>query len=315
MPIIRTASRLQRTGSGMTRTTATVFGGTGFLGRRIVRRLAANGWAVRAAARRPGRGGSNSGVRQVRADLRDEDSVVEAVAGADAVVNAVSLYIEKGGARFAAIHEDGAARLAELASRHSVGRLVHVSGIGADPLSRSRYIRARGLGEERVRNAFPGAVVVRPSVMFGPDDGFLNALAAILRRSPVFPLIGGTTRLQPVFADDVAEAVARLLERDDIAGATYEFGGPDIYTMHEIVSYLQDVLGLDRHILSVPLPLAAVPARLLEWLPSPPLTTTQLDLLRQDNVAAEDAPGLDTLGVPPTPVRAIVPRYVAPVRK
>jgi uncharacterized protein YbjT (DUF2867 family) len=299
----------------MARTTATVLGGTGFLGSRIVRRLAGNGWTVRSAARRPRRGGGNSGVRHIQADLRDEDSIAGAIAGSDAVVNAVSLYVEKGGTRFSTIHEEGAAMLSALADRYSVTRLIHISGIGASPLSRSPYIRARGMGEVRVRDAFPGAVIVRPSVMFGPGDGFCSRLAAILQRSPVFPLIGATTRLQPVFVDDVAEAVVRVLESDNATRVTYELGGPDIYTMREIVSYLQNVLGLNRRVLPIPLPLATVPARLLERLPSPPLTTTQLDLLYEDNVTADGAPGLEELGISAAPLDQIVPRYVPPVRR
>lgn len=290
--------------------TATVFGGTGFLGRRIVRRLVEDGWRVRVAARRPGAGRAPAGAEPVRADLRDEASVAAALAGADAAVNAVSLYVEKGEVRFSAIHEEGAARLASLAAGAGVARLVHISGIGADARSPSRYIRSRGLGERLVREAFPAATLVRPCVMFGPDDAFFNAFARILRTSPVFPLIGGGTRLQPVFVEDVAAAVGRALERGEAAAATYELGGPGIYTMRQLVSWLQDLLHLRRLVLPVPFPVAMMQAHLLERLPAPPLTVSQVELLREDNVVADDACGADALGLRPAAVEEIVPGYL-----
>lgn len=293
-------------------TTVTVFGGTGFLGRRIVDRLAGGGATVRAAVRHPEGLGRRANVTGVRADVLDEASVAAAVAGASAVVNAVSLYVEKGGAApgFHGVHVDGAARVARLAAHGGVERLVHISGIGADAGSPSRFIGARGRGEEQVRAAFPGATIVRPGVMFGSDDRFFNSLADILSRSPVFPLIGGGTRLQPVAADDVAALVARALDRDAGRGETFELGGPDIVTMHEIVAWLRDVLQLRRAIVPVPLPVARLQARLLELLPSPPLTVAQVELLSRDNVASARAPGFDRLGLQPTSFREAVPAYI-----
>ena len=211
-----------------------MLGGTGFLGRRVVRHLLDRGFRVRAAARHPERvpplfGPNEMGAEAVGADVHDEASVVEALADAYGAVNTVSLYVERGGHEtFRAVHVEAAARIARLAREVGVGCLIHVSGIGADPASPSNYIRARGEGEIAVREAFPGATLVRPSVMFGPDDSFLATLARLLRTLPVYPLFGrGRTRLQPVHVEDVGEAIARIL--GGAAGSShlcYEFGGP-----------------------------------------------------------------------------------------
>jgi uncharacterized protein YbjT (DUF2867 family) len=219
-------------------TTVCVFGGTGFLGRRIVRRLAARDAAVRVAVRHPDPARSVLSaagldrVTVVAADVRDEAAVAAAVAGTDAVVNAVSAYVEKGGVTFAAVHERGAETIAREARAAGTVRLVLVSGIGADPTSASPYIRARGRGEELVRQAFPGATIVRPSAMFGPGDALFGTLADIARLSPVLPLIGsGRTRLQPVYVEDVAEAIARIVFDPGTAGRIYEAAGPGVYTL------------------------------------------------------------------------------------
>jgi NADH dehydrogenase len=217
----------------------TVFGGTGFLGHRVTRHLLEHGFGVRIAARHPERALSLpapdlAGVEAVRVDVDDETSVAAALAGAFGAVNAVSLYVEQGGRKtFHAVHVEAAARIARLAREASVERLVHVSGIGADPASSSGYIRSRGEGETAVRDAFPAATLIRPSVMFGPDDHFLTTLARLLRVLPVYPLFGrGATRLQPVHVEDTAEAIARIVEGAAGAGQPcYELGGPQTYTM------------------------------------------------------------------------------------
>ena len=218
-------------------TTVTVFGGTGFLGRRLIRRLATEGATVRVAVRHPERARSVldavglDRVTLLRADVRDQASVAAAVAGADAVVNAVSAYVEKGGVTFEAVHEQGARTLAQESAAAGVARLVQVSGIGADPESRSPYIRARGRGEVLVQQAFPAVTIVRPSAMFGPGDALFGTLAQLARLLPVLPLIGGgRTRLQPVYAEDVAEAIVRVLADPATAGRTYELAGPTLYT-------------------------------------------------------------------------------------
>jgi NADH dehydrogenase len=298
-------------------TTVTVFGGTGFLGRRLVRRLAAEGATLRVAVRSPDRAQSIlrsadlDRVTVLRADVRDPASVAAAVAGADAVVNAVSTYVEKPGVTFASVHEQGARTLAQEAAAAGVARLVLVSGIGADPESRSPYIRARGRGELVVRHAFPSATIVRPGAMFGPGDALFGTLADIVRLLPVVPLIGGgRTRLQPVYVEDVAEAIVRILADRRTAGQTYELAGPGVYTLRELVGFALRLM--DKRRLLVPLPLAAagIQARLFELLPSPPLTTSQVDLLRVDNLASGALPGFRDLGIQPKPVEDIVPTYI-----
>jgi uncharacterized protein YbjT (DUF2867 family) len=287
-------------------TTVTVFGGTGFLGRRLVRHLAAEGAAVRIAVRSPdlARG-------ELRADVRDQASVAAAVAGADAVINAVSAYVEKRGVTFESVHVQGATRLAQEAAVAGVARLVLVSGIGADPQSRSPYIRARGRGELVVRQAFPGATIVRPSAMFGPGDALFGTLADIVRLLPVVPLIGGgNTRLQPVYVEDVAEAIVRLLADPKTAGRTYELAGPGVYTLRELVSFALRILGKRRLLLPVPFTVAEMQAWLFEFLPSPPLTTGQVDLLRVDNLAGGALPGFRELDIRPKALEEIVPTYL-----
>jgi len=234
-------------------TTVSVFGGTGFLGRGLVRRLAAEGATLRIAVRSPDRARSVlraadlDRVTVLRADVRDPASVAAAVAGVDAVVNAVSAYVEKPGVTFASVHEQGARTLAQEAAAAGVARLVLVSGIGADPGSRSPYIRARGRGELVVRQAFPSATIVRPSAMFGPGDALFGTLADIVRLLPVVPLIGGgRTRLQPVYVEDVAEAIARMLADRGTAGQTYELAGPGVYTLRELVGFALRLVAVRR---------------------------------------------------------------------
>lgn len=284
----------------------TLFGGTGFLGRVLARRLAEAGWTVRIAVRRPERGGAGA----VFADVRDPGSVAAALEGADAVVNAVSLYLETGGATFEAIHEKGAETVAEAAVAADVRRLVQLSGIGADPNSPAPYIRARGRGEARVRAAFPGAAVVRPSAMFGPGDALFSIAAGLARLSPVLPLIGGAIRLQPVFVDDVAAGIVRLLADPPPPGRTYEFGGPQVMTLREAFELALTASGRRRLLLPLPFPLARLAARVLERTPWPLLTVGQVDLLARDNVADAGLPGLAELGVEPASAADVVPGYL-----
>jgi len=298
-------------------TTVTVFGGTGFLGRRVVRRLAAEGATLRIAVRSPDRAQSVlraadlERVMVLRADVRDPGSVSPAVAGVDAVVNVVSAYVEKGGVTFESVHVQGAKTLAQEAAAAGVARLVLVSGIGADPQSPSPYIRARGRGELVVRQPFPGATIVRPSAMFGPGDALFGTLADIVRTLPVVPLIGGgRTRLQPVYVEDVAEAIVRLLADPETAGRTYELAGPGVYTLRELVSFALRILDKRRLLVPVPFTVAAIQARLFEFLPNPPLTTGQVDLLRLDNLASGALPGFRDLNLRPKALEEIVPTYL-----
>jgi uncharacterized protein YbjT (DUF2867 family) len=295
--------------------TVAVFGGTGFLGRRVVGHLLGHGFRVRVASRQPERapsllGPDGAGAEAVGADVHDEASVASALSGAFGAVNAVSLYVERGGREtFRAVHVEAAARIARLARATGVERLVHVSGIGADPASASAYIRARGEGEVVVREAFPSATIIRPSVMFGLDDHFLTTLARLLRILPVYPLFGrGRTRLQPVHVEDVAEAIARV-----VAGATgaghpcYELGGPRTYTYAELLRGVADRMGKRARLLPLPFALWETLAFLAEFAPGAPLTRNQVALMRRDNVASRDLPSLRDLDVAPTPLEDVVP--------
>jgi len=303
-------------------TTVSVFGGTGFLGRRLVQRLTAEGTTVRVAVRHADRARSAlraAGLDRVTvfgADVRDQAAVAAAVAGADAVVDAVSAYVETAGVTFEAVHERGAETLAREAAAAGVARFVLVSGIGADPESDSPYIRARGRGERAVQQAFPGATIIRPSAMFGPGDALFGTLAHLARLLPVLPLIGdGHTRLQPVYVEDVAEAVARILADPGTAGRTYELAGPTVYTLRELFNIALRIMGRRRLIVPVPFAVAQVQARLFELLPNPPLTTGQVDLLKADNVASGTLPGFRELNIEPRTVEEVVPTYLVPSQK
>ena len=283
----------------------TVFGGTGFLGRHIVEGLIREGATVRAAVRHPNRaairGGPERGqLAAVAADVRDEGTVAAAVAGAEGVVNAVSAYVERGGVTYTDVHERGAGNVARVCQREGVQHLVHISGIGADPASTSRYISARGRGDLAMQQAFPRAVILRPSVMFGPDDAFLNLLAKIVRSTPVLPLVGdGRTRLQPIDVRDVAEAVRRCLQDPGAEGKIYELGGASTYRFREITEMVAARMGRRCAIISMPFGLAYPLARFSELLPAPPLTVAQVDLLVSDNLPASGASGLSELGISP----------------
>ncbi len=298
-------------------TTVLVFGGSGFLGRRLVRRLVADGANVHVAVRHPDpvrsvlAAAGLDRVTVLRADVRDRASVAAAVLGADTVVNAVSAYVERRGATFEAVHVDGAETVARAAAAAGVGRLVLVSGIGADPESRSPYIRARGRGELAVQRAFSGTTIARPAAMFGPGDALFGTLADLARALPVLPLIGGgNTRLQPVHVEDVAEAIGRMLVDPGTTGRTYEIAGPRVYTLRELVRITLRLVGRRRLLVPVPFAVAEFQARLFELLPNSPLTTGQVDLLRTDNVASGALPGLQDLGIQPKSVEDIVPTYI-----
>ncbi|MGH9338099.1 MAG: complex I NDUFA9 subunit family protein [Acidobacteriota bacterium] len=283
-----------------------VFGGTGFLGRRIVEHLLQDGFRVRAISRHPDRAKqifdlTHAHLESCRADIVDEKTIPAVVEDADGVVNAVSLYVEHGSITFHAVHVESAARLARLCREAEVRRLVQISGIGADPNSDSRYIRARGEGEVAVREAFNGATVIRPAVMFGPDDAFLTTLVQLVRRLPVFPLFGrGKTRLQPVFVEDVAGAITRLLGDSDHVAQVYETGGPRIYTYRTLVEEIAAALSVRRVLIPFPFSAWKVLAAAAERSPWDGLAVNQVELMEVDNVAAR--PDLTHLGINPTSV-------------
>ena len=277
----------------------TVFGGTGFLGRRVVHHLRESGATVRIASRHPGQA-DDANVKQIRADAHDERSVEAAVAGADGVVNAISLYVEHGSETFHSVHVEAAARIASVARRVGAKRLVHISGIGADAASSSPYIRSRGEGEAAVQAAFPGAVIVRPAVMFAQDDGFLTTILRLLRVLPAYPIFGdGRTRLQPAYADDVAAAITQLLRQSKKPSPIYELAGPRVYSYEELVRTIARTAGLRPVLMRTPFALWDAVAGLAEILPHPPLTRNQVELMQIDTTASDDLPGFRELGISP----------------
>jgi uncharacterized protein YbjT (DUF2867 family) len=277
----------------------TVFGGTGFLGRRLVRRLSESGAMVRSASQHPGQTKGNN-VERIAADARDGRSVEAAVTGADGVVNAISLYVEHGGDTFRAVHVEAAARIAKAARRVGTKRFVHLSGIGADAASSSPYIRYRGEGEAAVQAAFPGAVIIRPAVMFASDDTFLTTILRLLRTLPVFPLFGdGRTRLQPVYVDDVAAAIAQILGQTQTPQPIYELGGPRVYSYEELLRTIARIAGLRPRLVRIPFAFWGAVANLAEMLPQPPLARNQVELMQIDTTASDSQPGFRTLGISP----------------
>jgi uncharacterized protein YbjT (DUF2867 family) len=297
----------------MTPRTVTVFGGTGFLGRRIVRHLHEAGHVVRIASRHPQRsrdlfGAGDPRLHAVEADVHDDGSVAAAVADAYGVVNAVSLYVEQGAETFHNLHVACAGRVAEQAQQAGAARLLHLSGIGADAGSRSPYIRSRGEGEAMVRAAFPTAILLRPAVMFGPDDSFVRVIADLLRHAPVYPMFGrGHTRLQPAFVEDVAEAAARALARAEDAPATYECGGPRIYSYEELLQTIAQAMGRRPLLFPLGFPAWHALAAVAELLPRPPITRNQVELMQVDTIATPGLPGFAELAIAPHALEEMLP--------
>ena len=299
----------------------TVVGGTGFVGRYVVRALAREGWRVRVAARNPGAApelkvmGEVGQIEFASANLRDPRRVALAVADATAVVNLVGVLQESGAQRFDALQAEGAGRLAQAAAEAGVKRFVQISAIGADARSASAYARTKAEGEARVRAAFPAATVLRPSIVFGPEDDFFNRFGRMAVLSPALPLIGGgKTRMQPVYAGDVGSAVAAALVRDDAAGRTYELGGPAVETFRDLMQLLLDETGRRRALVPVPFPVAGMMGKAGDLVAAfglkAPITADQVELLKRDNVVDPACPGLRDLGVEPTAIEAVLPTYL-----
>lgn len=300
----------------------TVFGGSGFIGRYLVKRLAEAGARVRVAVRRPEKANFLKPLGRVgqivpwQANVRVDSSVAAAIAGADAVVNLVGILYEAGPQRFGNVHARGAEVIAEASKAAGVQRLVHISAIGADAQSESLYARTKAAGEAGVLKHFPTATILRPSVVFGVEDNFLNRFASLARISPVLPLISrGQTRFQTVYVGDVAAAIVAALQDPQTAGKTYELGGPAVYTFEELLRYILRETGRSAWLMPVPEPLAMIEAWFLEKLPKPLLTRDQVVLLRRDNVVAPGMPGLAELGITPTPLEAVAPAYLARYRR
>ena len=278
---------------------ATVFGGTGFVGRRLVRLLRDCGIRVRAISRHRGLS-QDAGIEHIAADARDQRSVEAAVDGADGVVNAISLFVQHGGDTFYSVHVETAAKIARAARQAGTRRFVHVSGIGANTASSSPYIRSRGEGEAAVQTAFPGAVIVRPAVMFASDDAFLTTILRLLRSLPAYPIFGdGRTRLQPVHADDAAAAIAQILRQSQKPYPIYELAGPRVYSYEELLRTIARIAGLRPVLVRMPFALWDALAGLAEMMPQPPLTRNQVELMQIDTTASENLPGFRALGISP----------------
>ncbi|MCA1244811.1 complex I NDUFA9 subunit family protein [Stappia stellulata] len=304
----------------------TVFGGSGFLGRHVVRALARRGYRVRVAVRRPDLAehvqplGAVGQIMPVQANLRHRWSVDRAVQGADAVVNLVGILYEAGAQSFDAVQTFGPRAVAEAARADGIDTVVHVSAIGADPESPSVYGRSKAMGEAGVFETVPEAVVFRPSIVFGPEDGFFNRFASMARMSPVLPLVGGgATRFQPVFVGDVAEAVAMAVDGQTERGTIYELGGPEIKTFRECLELMLEVIRRKRLLVTLPFSVARVQASVLQLLPNPMLTVDQVELLKSDNVVSEaaiaDGRTLDGLGIEARTLMAILPTYLERFRE
>ena len=295
----------------------TVFGGSGFIGRHLVRRLCAKGWRVRVAVRRPNEAlflkpmGDVGQVQLVQANIRDDGSVRAAVSGSDYVINLVGILFESGKQSFSAVQAEGPGRIGAAASAAGVKRVVQISAIGANAESESDYAKSKAAGEAALHAAFPSATILRPSIVFGPEDDFFNRFASLARMLPMLPLIGGgETRFQPVYVADVADAIMAVLADGTTAGKTFELGGPRVYSFRELMEIVLHETGRRRSLIAIPLGLAKLKAWFLQLLPNPMLTVDQVKLLAYDNVVSEGAAGLKTLGITPTTVEAIVPSYL-----
>ena len=296
-----------------------VFGGSGFLGRHIVRRLAKDGFKLRAVMRRPNEAlflktaGRTGQIELVQGNIRDVASVRAALEGASAVVNAVGILYESGPQKFDVVQSAGAARLATLAAELGIDRFVQISAIGADAGSASAYARSKAEGEAAISAACPQAHILRPSIVVGPEDDFFNRFARMAQIAPALPLIGGgLTRYQPVGVFDVAQAVAACLAR--APSGIYELGGPQIYTFHDLMELMLDKIGKRRLLVPLPFAAAGMLAQFTRVLPKPPLTPDQVILLRSDNVVGEDVPDLAALGIEATPIAALLDSYLGRYR-
>ena len=295
----------------------TIFGGTGFIGRSVVQQLARRDWLIRVAVRRPREARALQplgGVGQITpfpAKVQDASTVNAAVGGADAVLNLTGILYEKGDQTFHAVHVAGAGNVARAATDAGVENLVHMSALGADPASPAAYASSKGRGEAASREAFPAVSIVRPSIVFGPEDDFFNRFARMALMSPLLPLIrGGETRFQPVYIGDVAEAITRCLQDRDTDGKTFELGGPSTYSFRELLELMLEEIDRRRLLLPLSFDLASLIASFLERLPVPPMTRDQVRMLRTDNVVHEDALSLHHLGIAPTALETILPTYM-----
>jgi uncharacterized protein YbjT (DUF2867 family) len=303
----------------------TVFGGSGFVGTQAVRYLAKAGWRVRVAVRNPNLAyrmrllGDVGQIDVVQANVRNTPSLERALEGAKAALNLVAVLYETGRQGFQAVHVMGARNIAEAGRAQGVARMIQVSAIGADPDSPSRYARTKAEGEAAVREVYPDAAIVRPSIVFGNGDGFFNRFAGMAQFSPVLPLIGGgATRFQPVFVGDLGQALARVVADEASAGKTFELGGPAAFTFRELMEKMLAETGQRRLLLPIPFPAATALGKLAElgaFLIPPPVTADQVESLKSDNVVSGQYPGLAELGITPTALEAVLPTYLYRYRR
>jgi NADH dehydrogenase len=303
----------------------TIIGGSGFVGRHAVQALAKRGYRIRVACRRPDLAGhvvplgTPGQIMPVQANVRYPDSLALVCDGAFAVINLAGVLYSRGAQSFDAIHVFGAEASAKAAKAAKAQVFIQMSALGADAESASGYARSKAEGEARAKAAFPGATIVRPSVVFGPKDEFFNRFAALARFSPVLPLIGGGTKLQPVFVGDIAAAFVALIERSETLGRTFEFGGPEVFTYRELLGFILATIERRRLLLPIPWGIARVMGIVMGFLPKPMLTEDQVEMLRNDNVvdprAEQTGTTLRGLGIAANGIEAIVPAYLYRYRK
>lgn len=294
----------------------TIFGGSGFVGKTLVQHLAKAGYRIRIAVRRPNNAldvkplGDLGQVQIAQANVRNKASVEAAVRGADYVVNLVGVLFESGSQSFDKLHATGAGMIAEASAEAGVKKLVHLSAIGADAESSSKYAKSKAAGEAAILQNFPTAVIVRPSIIFGADDSFFNKFAKMAKSFGVLPVICGETKFQPVYVGDVAEAITKIIGNDDVEGGVFEIGGPKVYSFRELLELVKKVTEQDAFLIPVPTQIAYFQAFFLGMLPNPMVTIDQIRLLEHDNVVSQGAKGIDSLGITPTPPEAIIPNYL-----
>lgn len=296
----------------------TVIGGSGFLGRYIVKHLASKGFRVRVLCRHPERAeflrtaGNVGQIALDYADLARPETVTGKLAGSFAVVNLVGLLFQSGSQRFARVHAQGAEKVAQEAAASGAQVMVHLSALGVDKAHKSAYARTKLQGEKAVLAAFPSAVILRPSVLFGAEDNFFNQFASMRALAPALPAIGGgQTKFQPVYVDDVARAVLAVIQDAKTGGKIYELGGPKIYSFKELLHYVCNVLAVPARTISIPFAAARIMGTFAQFLPTPPLTPDQVTLLKTDNVVSEKALGFKQLGIEPQALESVVPHYLA----
>ncbi len=300
----------------------TVFGGSGFVGRHLIRRLAKTGAIVRVVSRHPNQAnflktaGSVGQIVPMAADVKDDQSVARAIQGADTVINLIGTLYERGAWNFQTVHVDAPARIARIAKASGVRHLVHVSAIGADPQADAVYARTKGEGEAAVRAAFPAATIVRPSIIFGQDDQFTNRFARLVSAAPVVPVIRGDAKFQPVSVADIARAIAlAVADPARFGGETYELAGPDTLTLAQIMAWIAGEAGRSPTFVRVPDALARPLAALTGWAPGAPITLDQFKMLLRDTVAAPDAKGFAAFGIHPAPMAALAPAWLMRYRR